>query len=157
MRLFTMLAVAASLSFAAEKYTGPVPQKDDVPYLLHADNLLELDVLEAKEEDRKDVTVASIPGAAAKARTPLAEPVFIFRSSKITPDKIQAYKLDVKNGNREVVINAKKSKNVTKPIHLNVTRLSDGLYKIEVDQTLENGEYFLSPDGDNRTFSFQIY
>jgi hypothetical protein len=157
MRLFTMFALAASLSFGAEKYTGPVPEKDDVPYLLHADNLVELDVLDAKEEDRKDTTVASIPGPAAKARTPLAEPIFIFRSSKITPDKIQAYKLDVKNGNREVVVNAKKSKNITKPIHLNVTRLSDGLYKIEVDEELENGEYCLSPDGENRTFSFQIY
>ena len=157
MRYLVLLAVAAGLSFGAEKYTGPVPPKDDVPFLLHADNLLETDVAEAKEEERKDTTIATIPGPAAKARTPLSEPIFILRSKKIMPDKIQAFKLDVKNGNREVVINAKKVKDIARPIHLNVTRLSDGLYKIEVDQTLENGEYCLSPDGQNTTFSFQIY
>ncbi|MEJ7609358.1 MAG: hypothetical protein WKF37_24560 [Bryobacteraceae bacterium] len=57
----------------------------------------------------------------------------------------------------EVVVSHKKGKNVAKPIYLVVTRLDDGLYKIEVDQQLENGEYTLTPQGSDETFSFQIY
>ena len=72
-------------------------------------------------------------------------------------DKIAAYRMEVKNGNREVVVNAKKLKNMKQPIHLQVTRLDDRLYRIEVDEPLENGEYSLSPDGSDETFSFQIY
>ena len=31
----------SSLSGADEKYTGPHPPKPDIPYLMHADNLVE--------------------------------------------------------------------------------------------------------------------
>jgi len=65
--------------------------------------------------------------------------------------------MDVKNGNREVVISQKKQRSSQKPIYLNVTRLGDGLFKVEVDQSLENGQYTLSPDKSNQTFSFEVY
>jgi len=55
------------------------------------------------------------------------------------------------------VVNAKKLKNMQRPIHLQITRLDDRLYRVEVDEPLENGEYSLSPDGSDETFSFQIY
>ena len=34
---------------AADKYTGPKPPKADVPYLLHADTLIETEAVEARE------------------------------------------------------------------------------------------------------------
>lgn len=155
---FALAALLCSVPMhAAEKYTGPRPAKADVPYLLHADNLVETEIGAAKEESRKDATVAIMAGASSPVKTPLAEPIFLFKSSRISPDKLAAYKLEVKNGAREVTVSHKKAKNVAKPIYLNVTKLDEGLYKIEVDQPLENGEYTLSPEGSNDTFSFQIY
>lgn len=156
MRLFVFL-LASAFAWSADKYSGPIPQKSDVPFLVHADNLIPTDVSEAREEGRKDSTLAVVQGASASAKTPLAEPIFLLKTDKLVAEKLQAYRMEVRNGNREVVINSKKSKDIAKPIFLNVTRLSDGLYRIEVDQTLENGEYCLSPDGSNQTFSFQIY
>ena len=159
MRKLFVLALFCSVlvSFAAEKYTGPVPPKTDVPYLLHANTLVETDVSEAREETQKGSTHAVVPGASAHARTPLAEPVFIMKADKIIPDRMGAFRMDVKNGNREVTINSKKGKGLGRPIFLNVTRLGDNLYKIEVDQILENGQYTLSPEGSNQTFSFEVY
>ena len=46
----------------AEKYTGPRPPKADVPYLLHADNLIETEIGKAKSDERKDTVVASSSG-----------------------------------------------------------------------------------------------
>jgi len=155
-RFALTLALAASV-FGAEKYTGPRPPKADIPYLMHADNLIETEVGKARSDEKKDTVTASIPGASSPVKTPLAEPIFIFKSDKLAPEKLAAFRLDVKNGQREVVVNAKKAKNLRQPIHLQVTKLDDRLYRIEVDEPLENGEYSLSPDGSDETFSFQIY
>lgn len=103
------------------------------------------------------MVIATLAGASSPVKTPLAEPIFLFKSDKLLVDKIAAFKLDVKNGQREVVVNAKKAKNMRPPIHLQVTKLDERLYRIEVDEPLENGEYSLSPDGSDETFSFQIY
>ena len=160
MRVLALLVTALSLTLGlpgAEKYAGPKPAKADVPYLMHADTLVETEAVEAREETRKDTTVAMVPGAAARAKTPLAEPIFIMRTEKLSAEKLSAFKMDVKNGNREVVISQKKQRNAAKPIYLNVTRLGDNLWKVEVDQTLENGQYTLSPEGSNQTFSFEVY
>ena len=142
---------------AAEKYSGPKPPKADIPYLMHADTLIETEAVEAREETRKDATVAIVPGTAARAKTPLAEPIFIMRTEKLSAEKLSAFKMDVKNGNREVIISQKKQRSNSKPIYLNATRLGDNLWKVEVDQTLENGQYTLSPEGSNQTFSFEVY
>jgi len=144
-------------AFAADKYTGPIPPKADVPYLLHADKLIPTDAAEAREENRKDTTYAIVPGAAAAAKTPIAEPIFIMKTEKLSAERLAAFKMEVKNGNREVLIGGKKSKKMGPPIYLNVTRLADNLYKIEVDQVLENGQYTLSPEGSNEVFSFEVY
>jgi hypothetical protein len=160
MRLLNLLATLALVSgFAAgaEKYTGPRPPKADVPYLLHADNLLETEQGTAQNEQRKDSTYAVIEGAASPVKTPLAEPVFILRTDKLLADKFEAYKLEPRNGKREVLIGHKKPKNVPRPVHLAITRLDEKLYRIEVDEPLENGEYSLTPSGSDATFSFAIY
>ena len=155
-RISLAVLTAASL-FAAEKYSGPRPPKADVPYLLHADNLIETEAGTAKSQERKDVVIATLPGPSSPVKTPLAEPVFLVKTDKLVIDKLAAYKMEVKNGSREVVVNAKKAKSVGRPLHLQVTKLDDKLYRVEIDEILENGEYALSPDGSDETFSFQVY
>ena len=152
-----VLLLSPLLVDGASKYSGPRPPKPDVLYLLHADNLIETEVAAAKEEARKDASVATIPGASSPVKTPLAEPIFLVKTNQLLPDKLAAYKFEVKNGNREVVIGHKKQKNVARPIFLMITKLDDNLYRVEVDQPLENGEYTISPEGSNDTFNFQIY
>ena len=158
-RLLTAVVALASLVpvYGASKYSGPRPPKPDVLYLLHADNLIETEAVAAKEETRKDASVAIVPGATSPAKTPLAEPVFLLQSSQVQPGKLGAYKFEVKNGNREVVVSHKKQKNIAKPIHLQITKLDDNLYRVEIDQPLDNGEYTISPEGSNDTFNFQVY
>lgn len=60
-RIALALVVSAAV-FGAEKYTGPRPPKADVPYLVHADNLIETEVGTAKSDERKDTVVATLPG-----------------------------------------------------------------------------------------------
>jgi hypothetical protein len=151
------LALAAVCTYAAEKYDGPVPPKPDVPYLLHATNLVETELGQAKQENRKNDSTFVISGAASPARTPLAEPIFIMDARQVSPERMELYRLDVKNGSREVSISSGKRRGGNRPLHLTVTPLSNHLYRIEADEPLENGEYALSPNGDNRAFCFEIY
>lgn len=157
MRAVTVLALLASTVFAADRYTGPRPPKPDLPYLMHADNLMETEPGTATTETRKDATFAVMNGATSPARTPLAEPIFLIQADKLAVDKMECYKLESKAGKREVMIGHKKPKNVQRPIHLTIVRLDEKLYRIEVDEPLENGEYTLTPEGSDATFSFTIY
>ena len=155
--LFVATLCAASL--LAQKYTGPLPAKPDVPYLKHASQLQPTDVTEAREDKRKDGTAYVSSGASATARTPLAEPIFIFEAKNIAAEKLALYKLDVKNGSREVFFydNPKKRKDSARPLRLMVTPLSRGLYRLEANETLSPGEYALTPEGSNTVFLFQVY
>lgn len=155
MRFAGLLLIAASLCNAAD-YDGPRPPKRDVPYLLHASKLVETEVVEAKEESKKDDITYVIAGAESSAKTPMAEPIFIFESEKIAPDKMELYKLEVRNGRREVTINQKKRRG-PRPFRVLVTRLGDRLYRIEASETLENGQYSLSPSDSNKAFCFEVY
>src|SRR3954447_25963944 len=94
-RIVLALVVSTTV-FGAEKYTGPRPPKADIPYLMHADNLIETEVGKAKSDEKKDTVTASIPGASSPVKTPLAEPIFIFKSDKLAPEKLAAFRLDVK-------------------------------------------------------------
>jgi hypothetical protein len=125
---------------------------------MHADNLIETEVAEAREQGRgKNDTSYTVPGASSPARTPLAEPIFLFESDKITAESLQLYRLEVKNGGREVVISQKKRS--AHPLRLTVTRLTGRLFRVEVNEGLglENGEYALSPTGSNQAFCFEVY
>ena len=44
--------------FGAEKYTGPRPPKADIPYLMHADNLIETEVGKAASDERRSPLIA---------------------------------------------------------------------------------------------------
>ena len=152
-----LVSLCSTFAWAQEKYTGPRPPKADVVYLAHADNLVPTEVTEAKEESKKDEVTYTIPGATSAARTPLAEPIFILQTDKFQPEQLELYRMDVKNGRREVTMSQKRRRGGPRPLRLSVTRLERGLYRIEASETLENGEYALSPNGSNRVFCFEVY
>jgi hypothetical protein len=155
LRRTLLLVCAAVLTAAAQKYTGPRPPKPDLPYLKHAENLIPTEAADAKEEKKKDDVLYLIDGANSSAKTPLASPIFLFQAAKLVPDRLQLFKLDSRNGRREILFS---SKHPPKAIRIEITRLSsDNLYKIEVDESLEPGEYSLSPEGSNQVFCFQVF
>ena len=81
--------------------------------------------------------------------------MFLLQSDKLVASSLQLYKLESRNGRREVVAYPKKP---LKPIRVEVTRLSrDGLFRIDVQESLERGEYSLTPEGSNQVFCFQVY
>lgn len=150
------LCFAAAFAATAQKYTGPLPPQPDLPYLKHAETLVPTEMLEAKEEKGKkeDVTYA-IAGAASSARTPLASPIFILQTDKVVAAKLALYKLESRNGRREITFSPKKQ---PKAIRVELTRLnSDKLYRLEVEESLEPGEYGLSAEGSNQVFCFQVF
>ena len=147
-----LISLGALALLAADKYDGPVPPKPDIPYLLHASNLIETESGQARQEKNNYV----IPGSSSPARTPLAEPIFIMDARDISPERLELAHLDVKGGNREVSLGGGRRRGGGR-LHLAITPLGGHLYKIEVDEPLENGEYALSPTGDNRVFCFEIY
>ena len=155
MRLAT-LALFCAAAFA-QKYTGPRPPKADVPYLLHAGKLVELDSGSAKEEQKKDDTIYTIPGATAQARTPMPEPIFLMTSEKIQADRMSLWRLNAKGGARELLMSRKQRRDGPRPIRVAATKVADGLYKIEAQEFCENGEYCLSPEGSNQVFCFSVY
>lgn len=160
---FALLAVACGLASlpamaqAPKKYDGPRPPKADVPYLLHARNLVETDIGEAKEEKIKNDLRYTLPGTTAKARTPLMEPMFLLQTEKLIPEKITCYKMEVKNGLRELIIPTKPKRDAARPRRLTVTQVADKLFKIELTEALDNGEYVLTPEGSNQSFGFSVY
>ncbi len=153
-RILLLLAAAVCLA-SGQKYDGPVPPKSDVPYLKHASTLVPTEDVEAKEQkSKKDDVTYIVAGASSPAKTPLASPIFLIQADKIAPDKLGLYKLDSKGDHREIVFSQKKQ---PKPIRIDVNRLSGNLYRIEVDESLDPGEYSLSPEGSNRVFCFQVF
>ena len=153
-RIFLLLSAAALAAFA-QKYDGPRPPKPDLPYLKHASELVPLEAQQAKEEkQKKEDTLFVVEGAASSARTPLASPIFLILADKLVPDRLGLYKLAVKSGHREIMFGPKKS---PKPIRIEVSRLSGNLFKIEVEESLEPGEYSLSPSDSNQVFCFQVH
>lgn len=148
------LLVAACFAASAQNYDGPRPPKPDLPYLKHASNLVPTEAGNAKEESQKNAKLYIVDGAASPAKTPLASPIFIFKADKIAPEKFGLYKFDVKNGHREILFGAKKP---PQPIRIEVSKIDKDLYRIEVGDSLEPGEYSLSPEGSNQVFCFQVY
>lgn len=161
MRLCSVLSllvlVFLAVSSNAQEYNGPPPEKADVVYLLHAENLVETEQAEARQEDRNNNTAYVLPGASSPARTPMAEPIFIIRSEKIQPQDLQLYSMDVEKGNREVVFPNKVGKRGPRARHLTFKRVEDEVYWVEANEWLENGQYCMTPKGANDVFCFEVY
>lgn len=150
-----LLLLTCSAALFGQKYDGPQPEKPDLPYLIHADNLVPTEANEAKEETRKDEVLYVIEGATSPAATPLASPVFLIRVDQLAPERLEIYKLESKNGRREVLF--RKKKQAARPIRCNVTRVADNLYKLDVEEALGNGEYSITPNGSNQVFCFRVF
>jgi len=151
-RLLPLAAFAALAAFG-QKYDGPRPPQPDLPYLKHATNLIPTEASEAKEQKKKDETLYTIEGANSPVKTPLAEPILLFRADKIVVDSLQLFKLESKGGRREILMTRKSGQ----PIRMEVTRLDKDLYKLEVDESLEPGEYSISPNNSNKVFCFAVF
>jgi len=152
-----VLVLMSGTAASAQKYTGPRPPKPDVLYLVHADNLVPTEIAEAKQDSKKNEMTFSISGASSPARTPLAEPIFIIESDKISPERLELYRMDVKSGRREVTMTQKRTRGGPRPLRLSVTRIEKGLYRVEASETLENGQYSISPNDSNHVFCFEVY
>ena len=156
-RILCLLLVMAAWLAADDIYDGPPPPKADLPYLLHATKLTETEVAKAREETRKNETVYVIPGATSPVRTPLPEPIFILSTQKIAPENLELYELEVKDGNREMSVSTKGHPGTSRVLHLRVTPMAEHLFRVEASESLENGEYALAPNGENRVFCFEVY
>ena len=154
MRSLVLVTLCAAAALAQSKYTGPRPPKPDLPYLLHASNLEPTEAVEAKENQRKDDILYTVPGASSPAKTPLASPVLLMQADKLDASRLQLYKLESRNGQREILFKKKKP---ARPIRVEITRAGENIYRIEVGESLENGEYSLTPEGSNQVFCFQVY
>lgn len=157
----TLLASILALSLAgavygADKYNGPRPPKQDLPYLVHADNLVPTEIGQATQESHKRNNTYIVQGASSPARTPLAEPIFLIDANTIVPEQLELYKMEVKDGRREISLSGGR-RGSGRPFHLSVTPLGDHLYRVEAAEMLENGEYVLTPNGSNQVFCFEIY
>jgi len=158
-RLIVLLMLGCLAFAQTKKYSGPRPPKPDVPFIIQAGSLTETESSMAKESQEKDGTLYTVPGATSQARTPLPEPTLLFQSDKINPDKFTLFKMEVRGGSRVLLMPApgKRKKESARPIFLMVTPLSPGLFRIEVNEVIDNGEYCLSPEGSNQVFCFTTY
>jgi len=151
------LSLLVALGAFAQKYSGPRPPKPDIPYLVHADSLLQTEVGEAKEQKGKGATLSFvIKGANSSAKTPLASPIFLMRADKLDADKLQLFGLLTNKGKREVMY-SRRGKRTARTYILNVTPVGSDLFRIEVDQSLSPGEYALTPEGSNQVFCFAVF
>lgn len=142
------------LVLIAQSYAGPAPVKADVPYLLHAGNLIQTEVAEAKESKTSSGSTFSINGAKSPVKTPLASPIFILRAEKIVPERLQVFALESREGSR---ILTSSSKTGPQTYTLTVKPLKNSQYHLEVNESLPAGEYALTTAGANPFFCFAVY
>lgn len=156
LRTILLLTAMALCAPAQPKYNWPKPDKPDLPYLVHADNLVPTEAQEAREQKgKKEQITYIVSGATSTAKTPLASPIFLIQTQDLDASKLQLYKLEVKGGQREISFTKKKQ---PAAIIVNATPAgSGGLYRIEVEQTLSPGEYALTPEGSNKVFCFAVF
>jgi hypothetical protein len=135
---------------------GPKPDKKDVPYLVHANTLVQTEVAKPSGEDSTEGSRYTVPGETSLARTPLALPIFLLDASEIKPEKVRLVRLTAKNGHREVLL-LKRPGPDDAPILLTVTNLGGGVYRFETVNEIENGEYALNVAGTNQFFCFTVF
>lgn len=150
--IWSVIALSA-IGAQAQKYAGPAPPKTDVPYLKHAENLVQTEAVEVKEEKQASDTLYTIAGESSPSKTPLPLPIFLLKAEKIDPLKLQMYRLTPAEGHRQISASGKKNGD---PIHISVVRVSPGLFRLEVSDSLDPGEYTLSLDGSNQAFCFAV-
>jgi hypothetical protein len=158
MLLASLPLFLSAIALPQDKYSGPKPANKDLPYLLHGDKLIATEVEKATQSNSKEGQVFFVPGITSPARTPLAEPIFLFSPDHFRAEQLGLFRFEVRNGRREVVISGKHKKRDAEPVfHVTLRRLDENLFRIEVSEALDPGEYALSPEGDNTAFCFTVY
>jgi hypothetical protein len=154
-----MVVLTALPATGQKKYTGPRPPKADAPFLVHANQLLPVETGEARESQGKSETNYTVEGSASPTRTPIPEPVFLFQSDKINPERLSLYRMESRNSQRTLSLpsDPRRRKDNSRPIFILVTPLENRLFKVEVNEPLDNGEYCLSPEGTNTVFCFSEF
>lgn len=150
------VVILAGLVCAQDGYRGPVPERRDFPFLVHADNLLATEAGTAREELLKDGMIYVIPGERSPSRTPLACPVFVIAADAAEVEKLRLFRLRVRSEHREIAF-SRRDRSGGALFRTAVTRVGGGLYRISVVDSLEAGEYALSPDGSDAVFCFEVY
>ncbi len=153
-KIVTFSGVYLPLLFASF-LSAQTPAKPDLPYLLHASDLIATESLEAKPTETKDGTTYTIAGAASPVKTPLASPVFLLRSDKLTADKLQLYALQSTGGHREITFSRKKKP--PEAFTFTIKPLGNNVFRLEVNESLPNGEYSITPGDSNQAFCFAVY
>ncbi|HVY95065.1 MAG TPA: hypothetical protein VHA14_20025 [Bryobacteraceae bacterium] len=152
-----LLVVLSALPVCAQqRYTGGPPPKKNIPFIVQADNLIETETTKATEQKKKDDTIYTIAGDKSTSRTPLASPMLVIDADSLDPTKLQLFRLEVKNGHREITFR-KKGKGGAMPLNIDVSKVRGSLYQIRVLDSLDAGEYSLSPDGSNDAFCFEVF
>lgn len=155
-RMFFCVCLPAFALLAYSPVPVPLPAEKDVPFLVHGDRLLATDIAVARPRERRFDTVYSVPGEASQARTPLASPVFVFAAERIDVARLQLFRLEVAPGQRELAVQ-RRGNGGAKPFRISISPLGAGFFRLEVDESLPNGEYALTPDGSNEVFCFTVY
>ena len=106
-RLLALLALCA-LTLAGQsegrnKLGLPNPAKQDIPYLIQASEIHELEQTEATPEEVKNQMRYWMAGTASAVKTPLASPEFLFDSKDIDPRDLSLYRFEVVKGRRELL------------------------------------------------------
>lgn len=156
--MFRRLVTFATLLVAGPALAAdlPKPPKGDVPYVIHATSLMEIEVNQAGQEETKKETIFHVPGTNSTARTPLGFPEFLFAPESIDPRTLQLFEMTPGKGRREILYR-KKKKILAQPLILEVQDTEmDGVVKIRVKSPLRPGEYCLTPDGTNDVFCFAV-
>ena len=96
-----------------------------------------------------------MPGEHSSAKTPLTSPIFVFKRGNLSPEAMQVFGFEIKNGRREVTFSKKKS---NKPFTLTIIpTANESVVRMEVDQNLPPGEYAVTPNGSEQVFCFAVY
>ena len=134
----------------------PAPPKPDLPYIIHATNLVETESSRAIDQTKKNEQWYFVEGASSGVETPMARPEFLLKSENLDPDSLELYRFEPKNGKREILIR-KKKKVIARSYFLSLETVEPGVFRIRVDGVLENGEYCLTPNGSDSVFCFTVY
>ncbi len=143
------LALSCAVAIAAAQ----TPPQSDLPYLKLADTLAPTESVTVKSEKDKDDTRYVIAGASSTARTPLALPILLLKADHIDPLKLHLVRLRSAEGRREITAAEIKNADV---LHVAVTRLDGGVFRLAVSDSLDSGEYMLVTPEFDRAFCFAI-
>jgi hypothetical protein len=160
MRRVLMLCSFAAICAAADPPVVPEPPKTDMVYLLSGDDLAPTDASEAQVDVRNkgkknEESTHYVPGEHANAKTPLSSPIFVIKRGSLSPEALQVFAFEIKNGRREVTFSKKKS---NRPLTMTIIpTANESVFRMEVDQNLPPGEYAITPNGSEQVFCFAVY